>query len=70
MICDFVFLYTKFEIFGKVLLKMYLSSHSAYILFLAFDFIFNNVENPFPHKYVDDNSKSIRMHFFGLFWIL
>ena len=29
-------------------------------IFLAFEYIFNNVENPFSHKYVDENGKCTR----------
>ena len=40
------FLYNKSEIFSKVLLKIHLMYLSDESLFLFFDFIFNNVENP------------------------
>ena len=42
------------------MLKAHLMSLSASSLFLAFDFIFNNVKNHFSHKYVDENGKSTR----------
>ena len=43
------------------MLKAHLMSLSASSLFLAFDFIFNNVENPFSHdEFVDENGKSTR----------
>ena len=40
--------------------KAHIMSLSASSLFLAFDFIFDNIENPFSHKYVDDIGKGTR----------